>query len=276
MSDPTSTRAITGRQRAPAATAAPTLVVVSAGAQRALEFPLDGPQRTVGRGAGSDLLLDDPTVSRRHAVFRRAGSAVLVEDAGSTAGVHVNGQRIDGPALLRPGDVVTLGRIELQLRPEAVSPGTLRSPGPPPPTPTGSASGGAPADGTGPRFDVGSQHAGSISNIAGDQMIRNEYALRFAPLRRRARILIRLGTAVVFGGLALSLVGAVRYLSVFREWMDLIFTGEPSPEQAGEVFSRFLSSAFPFFIGGAALIVAGIACIVTGLLIRRHTKEATR
>lgn len=263
MSDSTPTRAITSRHGAPTASASPTLVVISAGAQRGRELPLDSPQRTVGRAAGSDLLLDDPTVSRRHAVLRRAGSAVLVEDAGSTAGVYVNGQRIDGPALLRPGDVVMLGRIELQLRPEGMPTGAPRPPAPPPPT------------GSGPRFDVESQRASIISNIAGDQ-IQNEFALRFAPLRRRARILIRLGVAVIFGGFALTLVGAVRYLSVFREWMDLIFSGDPSPEQAGEVFSRFLSNAFPFFLGGGAVIVAGIACVVTGLLIRRHAKEATR
>jgi hypothetical protein len=89
--------------------------------------------------------------------------------------------------------------------------------------------------------------------------------------------LIRLGVVFVLGGFAIDLLGFVRYLSVFREWINLLFSsGEVSPEQAGEVFSRLVSSAFPFFVAGMAIILAGIACIVTGLLMRRRAREATR
>jgi hypothetical protein len=265
MPDPTTTRRITYGQRARPVSVA--LVVVSAGAARGVELPLDRAELTVGRAAGSDLVLDDPAVSRRHAVFRRAGSAVLVEDAGSTAGVYVNGQRLAGPALLHPGDVVRLGDTELRLRPVDLPRGALQRDGTAGP-------GGPLPGGTGASYTLDSQRADVIHNIGRDQY--NEYALKFAPLRRRARNLIRLGVALVFGGVALSMVGAVRYLSVFSEWMNLIFSGEPSPEQAGEVFSRFLSSAFPFFLGGTAVSVAGAAFIVTGLLMRRRAKEARR
>lgn len=273
MSDPTPTRAITGRLRARMAGAGPSLLIVSPGAQRGWRLPLDQDERKVGRADGNDLILDDPTVSRHHAVFRRAGSAVLVEDAGSTAGVYVDGRRIDGPVLLHPGDVVTLGRVALELQTGEGRRGGGTPPASAPPPGPGSAGRDAPSARA--NYDIGWQRGESITNIGGHQY--NEYALRFTPLRRRARVVIRLGVAVVFGGFALMLVGIIRYLSVFGEWMDLIFSSsEVSPEQAGEVFRRFLSNAFPYFVGGMAVMVIGIACIVTGLLMRRHAKEAAR
>ncbi|HZD71915.1 MAG TPA: FHA domain-containing protein [Actinomycetes bacterium] len=244
--------------------------MISSGELHGQTLVLDGPERTVGRAAGNDLRLEDPYISRHHAVLRRAGGAVLVEDAGSTAGVYVNGQRIDGPALLRPGDVIRIGRTDLQLS----SPGGAAAP--PEPTRAGT-TGQEPPGGAGARFEVGAQRADVISNVARDQISYNQYALKFAPLRRRARALIRLGVVFVLGGFAIDLLGFVRYLSVFREWINLLFSsGEVSPEQAGEVFSRLVSSAFPFFVAGMAIILAGIACIVTGLLMRRRAREATR
>jgi hypothetical protein len=268
MPDPTPTGPLDYGQRERTG-AAPALVVVSAGAAQGVELPLNRAERTVGRAVGSDLVLDDPTVSRHHAVFRRAGNAVLVEDAGSTAGVYVNERKLDGPALLHPGDYVRLGSTELRLQPVSTSRGGLQG--------TGTA--GRPeaprADGApGARFTLDSQRADVIHNVGRDQY--NEYALKFAPLRRRARMMIRLGVVLVFGGLALSMMGVVRYVSVFSEWTNLIFTSEPSPQEAGEVFARFISSAFPFFLAGMAVNVAGAACIVTGMLMRRRVKEATR
>jgi hypothetical protein len=245
------------------------LVVISSGELHGQTLLLDGPERTVGRAAGNDLRLEDPYTSRHHAVLRRAGSAVLVEDAGSTAGVFVNGQRIDGPALLRPGDVIRIGGIDLQLRSEGGAGAA--------PAPSAASTGSEPPGSPGARFDVGAQRAAVISNVGRDQVSYNQYALKFEPLRRRARALIQAGVALVFGGFAIDLVGVVRYLSVFREWINLILSpGEVSPEQAGEVFSRLVSAAFPLFIAGAAVFLVGIACIVTGLLMRRRARGATR
>ena len=47
----------------------------------------------------SDLLLDDPQVSRRHAVVRAVDGELEVEDLGSANGTFVNGARVDGPHL---------------------------------------------------------------------------------------------------------------------------------------------------------------------------------
>ena len=51
---------------------------------------------TIGR-EGTDIVLPDPEVSRKHAVMRvlESGGAA-VEDLGSTNGTYVNDERIDG------------------------------------------------------------------------------------------------------------------------------------------------------------------------------------
>lgn len=270
MRDPGQASSWTDSERTQAPSADSMFVVITSGALRGQTLLLDGLEWTVGRAPDNDLRLDDPYTSRHHALLRRAGRAVLVEDAGSSAGVYVNGQRIDGPALLRPGDVIRLGRIDLQFRVEG------KAAVQPPSSGAGTA-GHDPASSGGVRFDLGPQRANVISNVGRDQISYNEYALKFAPLRRRARTLIQMGVALVFGGFAIELLGFVRYLSVFREWIDLVTSSGPvPPEQAGEVFSRLVSSAFPFFITGMAVILAGIACIVTGLLMRRRAREAMR
>ncbi|MEO7979435.1 MAG: DUF3662 and FHA domain-containing protein [Sporichthyaceae bacterium] len=62
----------------------------------------------IGRGAESDLRIDDPGISRNHAELRRSGGDVTVVDLGSTNGVVVDGRRVDEQRL-RGGAQVRLG-----------------------------------------------------------------------------------------------------------------------------------------------------------------------
>jgi pSer/pThr/pTyr-binding forkhead associated (FHA) protein len=67
----------------------------------------------IGRGFSVDIRLEEPTLSRRHAILsRRRGDTTILDDR-SANGVFVNGERIDR-AVLRHGDVVTLGRVTLR------------------------------------------------------------------------------------------------------------------------------------------------------------------
>ena len=101
-------------QRTMVFSAVPVLVVTSEGELhgRTLAFG----ELTIGRAPGSDLRLDDPYVSRRHAVVSRTGDELVIEDAGSRAGVVVNDFPTSGPTVLREGDRVRLGRVDLELR----------------------------------------------------------------------------------------------------------------------------------------------------------------
>jgi transcriptional regulator with PAS, ATPase and Fis domain len=63
----------------------------------------DGESITIGRAADCDLVIDHPSVSRRHALLT-VGSPSRIEDLGSA-----NGTRL-GDAVLRPGESVLLER----------------------------------------------------------------------------------------------------------------------------------------------------------------------
>jgi hypothetical protein len=64
---------------------------------------------TIGRSRQCDVVLTDPNVSREHAEIRPRGGSWVVADLGSTNGVSLNGRRIEGPEVIKPGDEIELG-----------------------------------------------------------------------------------------------------------------------------------------------------------------------
>jgi ABC-type multidrug transport system ATPase subunit len=72
------------------------------------------PQLSVGRAGDNDLRLDGLQISNHHARFARANGSVVVEDAGSTNGVYVNGERITSRRPVQPSDVIQIGPFVLQ------------------------------------------------------------------------------------------------------------------------------------------------------------------
>jgi FHA domain len=84
-------------------------LVIREGAGAGEEHPLDG-ELVVGREqASSDLVIDDPGVSRRHAAVRALGGSITVEDLDSSNGTFVNGAPIRGQVELAEGDEVQVG-----------------------------------------------------------------------------------------------------------------------------------------------------------------------
>lgn len=72
---------------------------------------------TIGR-EGSDVVLTDLEVSRRHARLRLLGERLAIEDLGSTNGTFLNGQRVTGVSELKHGDVLKLGNSSLRIEVE--------------------------------------------------------------------------------------------------------------------------------------------------------------
>ena len=72
------------------------------------------PQLSVGRAPDNDLRLDGLQISNHHARFARDNGSVTVEDAGSTNGVYVNGERIGGRRPVQLSDVIQIGPFVLQ------------------------------------------------------------------------------------------------------------------------------------------------------------------
>jgi pSer/pThr/pTyr-binding forkhead associated (FHA) protein len=83
--------------------------VMRSGPTPGVTFPLDGDQVTIGRDSSNGVAINDAEVSRRHARLNFQGGKYVLEDLGSTNGTFVNGQRLAGPVVLKPGDVVSLG-----------------------------------------------------------------------------------------------------------------------------------------------------------------------
>ncbi|HWP53645.1 MAG TPA: FHA domain-containing protein [Pyrinomonadaceae bacterium] len=72
------------------------------------------PQLSVGRAPDNDVRLDGLQISNHHARFVRTNGNVTVEDAGSTNGVYVNGERISGRRGVQLSDVIQIGPFVLQ------------------------------------------------------------------------------------------------------------------------------------------------------------------
>ncbi len=64
---------------------------------------------TMGRSRQSDIMVDDPNVSRTHAEIRPRGGSWVLTDLNSTNGTRLNGRRLQGPEVLKPGDEIELG-----------------------------------------------------------------------------------------------------------------------------------------------------------------------
>jgi hypothetical protein len=68
---------------------------------------------TLGRSRQCDVMLDDPNVSRTHAEIRPRGGSWVLNDLGSTNGSRLNGRKLDGSEVLKPGDEIELGTSRL-------------------------------------------------------------------------------------------------------------------------------------------------------------------
>jgi hypothetical protein len=69
---------------------------------------------TMGRSRQSDVMVDDPNVSRAHAEIRPRGGSWVLTDLGSTNGSRLNGNRVEGSEVLKPGDEIELGTTVLK------------------------------------------------------------------------------------------------------------------------------------------------------------------
>jgi hypothetical protein len=100
---------------APAIDAGRLVVVKSPSLKPGDEHELDSSPLTFGRGPQSDVKLDgDDYVSALHARVEPRRDGVWIEDAGSTNGTFLNGNKLTRARKLTPGDVVKVGETELR------------------------------------------------------------------------------------------------------------------------------------------------------------------
>ncbi len=152
------------------------------GAERTLELVSDV---VLGRDTSADIVLTDPSgeVSRRHARIVIRGTEAVLEDLGSKNGTFVNGERLDGPYVLRAGDKVKLGGCTLEFVP---APAPAR-------TPTGS-------DGEGTLTIISGWGAGESTPLHGSATIGRDEGSDLRVIdtevsRRHAKVTVQDGKA---------------------------------------------------------------------------------
>ena len=116
------------------------LVVLSAGLNgRSHELNVD--KTTIGRVDDNSFQVADPSVSSHHCEVLLRGNEVVIRDLNSTNGTFINGEKIS-ESVLKVGQTLRLGQIELQLLTEGMPMPTATATSPPPPA---AASAAAPA-----------------------------------------------------------------------------------------------------------------------------------
>src|SRR5207237_3247567 len=120
------------------------LVVLSAGMTgRTHELKVD--KTTIGRVDDNTFQIPEPSVSSHHCEVLLRGSDVVIRDLNSTNGTFINGEKV-AESVLKPGQVLKLGQIEMRLETEGMAPMPLPAPSaatPPPSAATAAASAAA-------------------------------------------------------------------------------------------------------------------------------------
>ena len=78
-------------------------------------YPLSDAGFTIGRDAGSSIVVREPSVSRTHAEVRAEGGEFVLHTSGVT-GTHLNGRIVTTPRQLKDGDRIEIGTAELTFR----------------------------------------------------------------------------------------------------------------------------------------------------------------
>lgn len=94
---------------------APAELVVSRGPETGLRYPVPLGGVSIGRQRESDVVLDDPTVSRAHAQVSARGGGFVIADSGSLNGTYVNRRPVD-VGELSDGDEVWIGKVRFVFR----------------------------------------------------------------------------------------------------------------------------------------------------------------
>jgi transcriptional regulator with GAF, ATPase, and Fis domain len=86
------------------------------GPERGREVIVDRECFRIGKSPDNDLTIADSTVSREHCEIIHDAKGFLLRDLGSTNGTLLDGAEIK-EGYLRPGAVISVGRVELKVRP---------------------------------------------------------------------------------------------------------------------------------------------------------------
>lgn len=84
-------------------------LVVEAGADKGMVYPLTQPVSTMGRSVSNTIQIIDRRMSRHHAEILLENNEFLLKDLGSRNGTYLNEQRVEGTIALNNGDRIRVG-----------------------------------------------------------------------------------------------------------------------------------------------------------------------
>ena len=93
-----------------------TPLVTLVNPQTGLKLPVLFWENSIGRSRSSDIVVDDPTVSRSHCVLLRRSDGWFITDTGSKSGTYVNGEKIEERTQLLIDDVIGVGNSEFEFK----------------------------------------------------------------------------------------------------------------------------------------------------------------
>ncbi|MCI9870560.1 FHA domain-containing protein [Arthrobacter humicola] len=244
------------------------LIARGPGGSSGSELEVTRAYMTLGRSHTNDLVVSEPTVSRVHASLSVDGAGrVSVQDLGSSAGTSVNGHPTSGPVILRSGDVVSFGGERFQFQgASSKSEATAALPVQRPPRPR-------PRDGhVQGQYEIENQHAGTISNVAGNQYTayvshirqeRESFLQAVAATKTRARWLIWIGAGLAITGLVIAGSGFYQFMEEIPNYRGV---GTPAS------FRLYITGLF-IAGGGSILITIGIVLHVVATSRRKKVER---
>lgn len=90
------------------------LVVLSEG-MTGQSYELKVDKTTIGRVEDNTFPITQPSVSSHHCEILLRGNEVVVKDLNSTNGTFINNQQITTEGVLKPGQILRLGQVEMRL-----------------------------------------------------------------------------------------------------------------------------------------------------------------
>jgi pSer/pThr/pTyr-binding forkhead associated (FHA) protein len=90
------------------------LVILSEGfTGKAYDLTVD--KTTIGRVDDNAFPIPEGSVSSHHCEVLLRGSEIVIHDLNSTNGTFINGHQVTGEAVLKPGQILRLGQVEIRL-----------------------------------------------------------------------------------------------------------------------------------------------------------------
>lgn len=90
------------------------LVVLESPGEKTGETFFINSEAVLGRTADCDIIISDVSVSHKHARISKSRKGFNLEDLESKNGTFVNSRKINRPTLIRPGDLIKVGKTTFE------------------------------------------------------------------------------------------------------------------------------------------------------------------